>query len=120
LLGAETLSMDHDDAVLGHALAGEPVEPRLGIRRQRDPPGIEPQLGRGRELVDVLSTRTGGTDETDLDVVLVDREVAGNPQHGVTGGRDDPKRESDGRTRAVLFAPQKDRGGVPRMLRSAI
>ena len=51
---------------------------------------IEAQLGRGRELVDVLPARPGGADEADLDVVLVDREVAGNPQHGVTEGRDDP------------------------------
>ena len=35
------------------------------------------------ELVDVLPARAGGADEADLDVVLVDREVAGNPQHGV-------------------------------------
>ena len=47
--------------------------------------GVEAQLRGGRELVDVLPAGTGGAHEADLDVVLVDREVAGNPQHGVTG-----------------------------------
>src|ERR1019366_5371757 len=92
-LGAETLRMNHDHAVLGHALAGEPVEPRRGIGRQRDPAGIETQLRGGRKLVDVLSAWSRGADEADLDVVLVDCEVAGNPQHGVTEP-DDPRGES--------------------------
>ena len=55
------------------------------VVRQRDLARVETQLRRGRELVDVLPARAGGADEADLDVVLVDREVAGNPQHGVTG-----------------------------------
>src|ERR1017187_5155546 len=33
-LGAETLRMNHNHAVLGHTLAGEPVEPRRGISSQ--------------------------------------------------------------------------------------
>src|SRR5581483_5465081 len=41
----------------------------------------------GRDLVDVLAAGAGGADERNLDVVFVDREVAGNPQHGVTGRR---------------------------------
>ena len=82
LLGAESLCVDHDHAVLGHALAGEPVQPRLGVGRQHDPPGIEPQLRGGRELVDVLSAWTGSANEADIDIVFVDHEVAGNPQHG--------------------------------------
>ena len=48
LLGAEALGVDHDHAVLGHALAGEPGEPRRCIVRQRDPAGVEAQLRGGR------------------------------------------------------------------------
>src|ERR1700722_11775590 len=68
LLGAETLRVDYDHAVLGHALAGQPVEPHLRIGWQRDPLCIEPQLRRRRELVDVLSARSGGAHKADLDI----------------------------------------------------
>src|SRR3979490_710254 len=44
------------------------------------------RLRRARGLVDVLSARPGGANEADLDIIFVDREVAGNPQHGGTGG----------------------------------
>ena len=75
--------MDHDHAVLGHALTSQSIQPYGGILRQRDFSGVEAQLGCGGELVDVLPARAGGADEADLDVVLVDGKVAGNPQHGV-------------------------------------
>jgi hypothetical protein len=58
-----------------------------------------------------LSARTGGAYETDLDVVLVDREVAGNPQHGVTGGRIFPQRES-GQRKIAGFVVLKDGGNA--------
>src|SRR6202011_5831231 len=54
------LAQQFDQAVDGHALAGEPGEPRRGIRRQRDPAGVEAQLRGGRELVDVLAAGPGG------------------------------------------------------------
>ena len=73
LLGAEALRVDHDHAVLGHALAGEAIEPKCGIFRQRDPARVETQLRRGRELVDVLPAGAGSAHEGDIDVVLVDR-----------------------------------------------
>src|SRR5215831_17116698 len=82
LLGAETLRLDHDHAVLGHALAGEPGKARRRVMRQRDAACIETQLRRGRDLVDVLPAGSGGADEADLDVVLVEEEIAGDPQHG--------------------------------------
>src|SRR3954453_17287030 len=41
LLGAEALGMDHDHAVLGHALAGEPAQSRCGVRGKRYAPRIE-------------------------------------------------------------------------------
>src|SRR5689334_25018755 len=79
LLAAETLRVDHDYAVLGHALAGKPADSRRDVGSQRDPAGIETQLRRGRELVDVLPARAGGANERNLDLVLVNREIAGNP-----------------------------------------
>src|SRR6187399_3546837 len=83
LLCAEALGVDHDHAILGHALPGNPVQPQGRVFRQCDLARIETELSRSRELVDVLPARPGGADEADLDVVLVDRKVAGNPQHGV-------------------------------------
>src|SRR5512144_1914692 len=41
LLGAEALGVDHDHAVLGHALAGDPVQPQGRVFRQRDLARIE-------------------------------------------------------------------------------
>src|SRR5579863_1616256 len=84
LLGAEALRVNHDHAVLGHAVAGEPDEARLRIRRQRDPARVEAQLRGSGELVDVLAARPGGAHEGNIELVLVDHKVAGNPQHGVT------------------------------------
>jgi hypothetical protein len=75
--------VDHDHALLGHALAGNPVQPQGRVFRQRDLARVEAELGGRGELVDVLPARAGGADEADLDVVLIDREVAGNPQHGI-------------------------------------
>src|SRR5260370_17454681 len=42
LLGAETLRMNHDNAVLGHALAREPAEPRSSVTPHRYPPRLKP------------------------------------------------------------------------------
>ena len=64
--------MDHDHAVLGHALAGEPCQPRGDVGASVELARVEAQLRRGRELVDVLPARAGGANEADLDVVLVD------------------------------------------------
>jgi len=41
-LGAKALGVDHDHAVFGHALAGEPHQPRGCIFRQRDLARVEP------------------------------------------------------------------------------
>ena len=54
------------------------------------PARIEAQLRGGRELVDVLPARAGGADEADLDVVLVDDEVARDPKHAETDRHDPP------------------------------
>src|SRR5450631_3210396 len=57
LLGAEALGVDDDDAVLGHALAGETFKPYRRIVRDHDGARVEAQLRRGRQLVDVLPAR---------------------------------------------------------------
>src|SRR5262249_39112203 len=85
LLRAEALRLDHDDAVLGHALAGQALEANRRIGWQRDAAGVEAELRRRRHLVDVLAAGAGRANESDLDVVLVDQEVTHNPQHGRTG-----------------------------------
>src|SRR5579862_9913237 len=74
LLGAEALGMDDDDAVLGHALAGKALQPGAGVLRQHHAARVEAQLGRGRELVDILPAGAGGADKADLEIVLVDGE----------------------------------------------
>src|SRR5947209_8081705 len=84
LLGAESLRLNHDDAVLGHALAGQAGKTQAGILRQGQLARVEAQLRRGRDLVDVLASRAGRADKADLDIVLVDDEVAGYPQHDGT------------------------------------
>ena len=102
LLGAETLRMNHDHAILGHALAGEPVEPRRDIGRQSVTRRVSKRNCAAVEsLLTFCPPGPEARDEADLDVVLVDREVAGNPQHGVTGGRIS-LRESGKRKIAVL------------------
>src|SRR3954469_3109863 len=107
LLGAEALGLDHDDTVLGHALPCEPGEAQRGILRQRQFARVEAQLGRGRDLVDVLPARAGGADKADLDIVLVDDEIAGYPQHDGTI-RD--VRTYRGRPRSAMAHPENANG----------
>ena len=65
LLRAEAVGLDDDDAVLGGALAGERDRPVAHPFRQAARVcGVEAQLNGGRDLVDVLPARPGGTDES--------------------------------------------------------
>lgn len=85
LLRAKTPGGDDDDAILGHPLTGEPGQARFEIIGQRGrPQGIEPQLHRGLDLVDVLPTGAGSPDEIKNDLLLGDRYGAGDAQHGQT------------------------------------
>src|SRR4029079_8654020 len=81
-------------------LAGQAIKPHGGVIGQRDLASVEAQLRRGGELVDILPAPDGGADEADLDVVLVDRKVAGNPQHGAHRGHRESVSEDSG------FAPK--------------
>ncbi|KIT90169.1 hypothetical protein QT21_00075, partial [Staphylococcus aureus] len=78
-LGAGALGMDDDDALLGHALTGDALQPRVDIRRQHRAAAVVAQLCRGRQLVDVLAAGAGGANEADLDIVLVDCDRMGDP-----------------------------------------
>jgi hypothetical protein len=59
LLRSETLGRDDDNAFLGQATPSEPLEPRADCVWQRGRPArVETDLNRGRDLVDVLATRS--------------------------------------------------------------
>src|SRR5690606_37919127 len=80
-LGAETLGIDHQHAIGGHAAVAtrqQAFAHRLGQRgRVGD---VEAQLDRGRDLVDVLPARSAGADEPFDELVLRDRDAhAGGP-----------------------------------------
>ena len=90
LLGAEALGVDHDHAVLGHALAGEAGEPRS----RRRPASVSLRVSK-RSCAAVESLLTfcppgpeARTKPISMSFSSID-EIAGNPQHGVTGAFSD-------------------------------
>jgi energy-coupling factor transporter ATP-binding protein EcfA2 len=80
-LGAVTLGRDQDRAVLGQPLTGEPSGAHPNLLGQPGGGKVEPQLDRGRDLVDVLPTRPRGAHEALLKRALVDRQPVGDPDH---------------------------------------
>src|SRR5690606_26539188 len=76
LLGAETGRLENDDAVLRGALAGK-LEHALAhaFRQSGRILRVETQLHGGRHLVDVLPTRTGGTDEGFREIARMDGDA---------------------------------------------
>src|SRR5215471_14140200 len=85
-LGAVALRRDHQHAVGGHPPSGEPFEANAHVGRQGRTRDVEAQLDRGRKLVDVLPAGTGRADEAFLEVALVDRDAAGDADHGPAVG----------------------------------
>src|SRR6185369_1596833 len=82
LLRAESLRLDDDDAVLGHAPSRETGEALVLRTAQRRAIGrIEAQLRGARHLVDVLAAWTGGGDESELYRTVIDRQVCGDAEH---------------------------------------
>src|SRR3569623_988274 len=82
LLAAVLLSLDDDHTLLADAMVfqqQQAVLEKLGQRRGID---IETQMNGGGELIDVLSARTLRADRADLDLVLGNRYVLGNLEHG--------------------------------------
>src|SRR5262245_1496954 len=84
LLGAVALRDDDEHAVVGEAPAGEALEPRPHVRRQRARlPQVETQLHRRRQLVDVLAARSGRADKILLDLTLVEADAVGDADHAL-------------------------------------
>ena len=81
-LGAMTLGVDHQHAVARQPPAGEALEPGAHIvGKALRAAHVEAQLDRARELVDVLSARTRGTDEVLLELALADADRTGDADH---------------------------------------
>ena len=90
LLGAEAVGLDDDHAVLGGALAGQRDRAVAHSLRQAGCVfRVETKLDRGRHLVDVLPTRSGGADEALRKLAFVDedarRDVDARWRHGLAG-----------------------------------
>src|SRR5208282_2272155 len=82
LLRPETPRHDDENAINGHPPSGEQAQ--SGSRRfveARRVEGIEAELDRGGDLVDVLSAGAAGANEDLFDLVLVDRDVVGDRDH---------------------------------------
>src|SRR6516225_4813190 len=82
LLRPETPRHDDENAVGGHPPSGEQAQ--SGSRRfveARRAEGIEAELDRGGDLVDVLSAGAAGANEDLFDLVLVDRDAVGDRDH---------------------------------------
>ena len=72
---------DHEDALAGHARAGQPDKPLLHTRLQARTGDVEAQLDGALGLVDVLAARARGAQEALLDFALVDAQRVGDA-HG--------------------------------------
>src|SRR5262249_60539278 len=80
--GARALGIDHQPAVAVDPPAGEALEPRAHVvGKALRAAHVEAQLDRARELVDVLSARTRGTDEVLLELALADADRTGDADH---------------------------------------
>jgi len=82
LLRPEAPRYDDENAIGGHPPPGEQAQSRTGrFIEARRLEGIEAELDRGGDLVDVLSAGAAGADENLLELVLVDRDVVGDRDH---------------------------------------
>lgn len=82
LLRPKTPRHDDENAIGGHPPSGD--QPQSGTRRfveARRVEGIEAELDRGGDLVDVLSAGAAGANEDLFDRVLVDRDAVGDRYH---------------------------------------
>src|SRR5690242_482582 len=69
LLGPVALGGDEEHALLAEPSAGQPLQPRADVARQRRRAAdVEAQLHRRCQLVDVLPAGTGGAHEALLDL----------------------------------------------------
>src|SRR5690606_10539080 len=97
LLGAETPRTNDEDALAGHASAGEAAQARLHCRSERGGASdVEAQLDRACDLIDILPARPGRLDEDFLDVLFREVESRSDADHG---SRPRIAREADGLAR---------------------
>src|SRR5207248_3097459 len=82
VLAAVTECRDHDHALTGEPPAGDAVEPRAHVMRQRRRvAGVEAKLNGARDLVHVLPARARGADEAFLDLAFVEPDAIGDANH---------------------------------------
>src|SRR5262249_21639912 len=80
--GARALGIDHQPAVAVDPPAGKALESRAHVvGKALRAAHVEAQLDRARELVDVLSARTRGTNEVLLELALADADRTGDTDH---------------------------------------
>ena len=79
-------AVDQQHAIGGHAICREHEQSIFNVGGERRGAHIEPQLNGRRNLVDVLTARSGSADETLLDFALVNRDVVGNANHAARQG----------------------------------
>src|SRR5579872_3053233 len=81
-LGPVIAGADQNGAVRADTPASQRAQPRLHRRGQSlCSRQVESQLHRARDLVDVLSTRSGGADELELEILL---RYCRRPVHGAS------------------------------------
>jgi hypothetical protein len=61
--------VDDQDAVGTHAVTGQPFQPRANLSWQSRDIQVDPQFHGGLNFVDVLTSRTGGAQETFVESV---------------------------------------------------
>jgi len=82
---AETVGLDRENTCVAHPSAGEANQsPFDGCRHGSRAPDVEPQLDGGCDLVDLLTTGTGGTDEAFLELRIVEADAWGDGDHAST------------------------------------
>jgi hypothetical protein len=82
LLRSVPPGVEDEHALVGHAPAGEALQPlAYGVGQCRRAPHIESELHRRRKLVDVLAAGTGRANEALLDLSLVDGDAIAYLDH---------------------------------------
>lgn len=76
-------TIDDQHPVRRHPGSGQRDQPCLDVGRQRRGADIEAQFDRGRYLVHVLAAWSRGTDETFLDVALIEEDGVADSDHHV-------------------------------------
>ena len=82
LLRPIATGIDDQDAIGSHAPAGKPVKALPDRTGADGSGGIEAELNRRRDLVDVLSAGAGSPDEVPFQMAFIQKPGRGNGRHG--------------------------------------